>query len=310
LFDKIVSRCAFRKLNDRLLESQVLYNCTMTWLLVTKISIERNTPSGSLTAALRRAAQSMVYWKACNSKSSVCEEEYWNTVCAVAVAYQGKNWACQQLKSSFDDSSGLSSRQTDCPTHHDALPVAAYRGDRSTVQTLLKKGADMNASSGCLGYALYAAVYRGNTDIVGVLLEHGANLSIEGVLGTPLQVAAYHDYGQVARLLLTQCNIDPNLKNSRGQTPLLLAAKVGNLAITQLLLERDDIQPNLSDDEGDTPLWWAAFRGHITIVQLLLERQDIVRNPKNNRGGTPLDHQLNLFIAFTVRLNASSIDSL
>jgi hypothetical protein len=113
----------------------------------------------------------MVYWKACNSKSSVCEEEYWNTVCAVAVAYQGKNWACQQLKGSFDDSSGLSSRQTDFPTHHDALPVAAYRGDRSTVETLLKKGADVNASSGCLGYALYAAVYRGNTDIVGVLLD-------------------------------------------------------------------------------------------------------------------------------------------
>jgi hypothetical protein len=65
LFDEIVSRYAFRKLNDHLLELQVwrLKKCAITWLLVTKISIERNIPYGGLTAALRCVAQSMVYWK-------------------------------------------------------------------------------------------------------------------------------------------------------------------------------------------------------------------------------------------------------
>lgn len=211
LFDKIASRCAFRKLNHCLLESQVprLNECNMTWLLVTKISIETNIPYADITAALRRAAQSMVYWKACSFGLSVCEEEYWNTACAVVVAYQGKNWVCEQLKVSFDDAPGPSSRQAECPTLYDGLLIAAYHGDRSIVETLLREGADVNASNGCLGYALYAAAYRGNTDIVGVLLEHGADVSIEGVLGTPLHVAAYHDYCQVTGLLLAHFNIDP-----------------------------------------------------------------------------------------------------
>jgi hypothetical protein len=80
LFDTIVVVLRL-KLNDRLLESHVwrLNKFTMTWLLVTKISIERNIPCGGLTAALRRAA--MVYWKACNFGPSVCEEEYGNTAC-------------------------------------------------------------------------------------------------------------------------------------------------------------------------------------------------------------------------------------
>lgn len=57
---------------------------------------------------------------------------------------------CEQLKGSFDDSPGLSSRQTGCLTHHNS--VGAYRGDRSIVETLLTKGADVNVPNGCIGY--------------------------------------------------------------------------------------------------------------------------------------------------------------
>jgi hypothetical protein len=46
----------------------------------------------------------------------------------------------------------------------------------------------MNASNEYFDYALCAAVYRGNTDIISVLLDYETNPSIEGVLGTPLQI--------------------------------------------------------------------------------------------------------------------------
>src|SRR5579859_3000112 len=48
-----------------------------------------------------------------------------------------------------------------------------------------------------------------------------------------------------------------------------------------LLLERDDIDPNMEDCNGRTPLWWAARKGHNVVVRLLLEHHNT--NPKGGR---------------------------
>lgn len=39
--------------------------------------------------------------------------------------------------------------------------------------------------------------------------------------------------------------------------------------VVQLLLERDDVEVNLKDSYGRTPLLWAAKSGHEAVVQLL-----------------------------------------
>jgi hypothetical protein len=66
---------------------------TMTWLLVNKIRFERNRSREDLTTTVRHAAQSMVYWKACNSEINVCEEGYWNSASVCSI--QRKNLGAQ-----------------------------------------------------------------------------------------------------------------------------------------------------------------------------------------------------------------------
>jgi serine/threonine-protein phosphatase 6 regulatory ankyrin repeat subunit B len=56
------------------------------------------------------------------------------------------------------------------------LMLAAFRGDISTVKSLLLAGADVNARDKDGDTALMFAAYRGHTEIVSLLLDHGANI--------------------------------------------------------------------------------------------------------------------------------------
>jgi ankyrin repeat protein len=239
----------------------------MTWLLVNKIRFERSTSYGDLTATVRRAAQSMVHWKGCNSEPNLREEEYWNTACAVVVAFRGKNWVQKQLKGSSNGSAGQSSRLTRCPTHHNDLPVATFHGDRSIVETLLKEGADVNAIDEYLGDALYAAAYRGNTDIVGILLEYGAD--IDKRWNTQLLAAADKGYVEVVQLLLDK---GANINGGGGTNCLLAACRNGHEHVVRLLLTRYDIDVNVKNPIGQTPLLVAAQNKHWAVMRPLLER--------------------------------------
>jgi ankyrin repeat protein len=69
--------------------------------------------------------------------------------------------------------------------------------------------------------------------------------------------------------LLPKC-LNPDPRNSRGQTPLSCVAMNGNKAIVKLLLMKDGVDPDFWDNCGMTPLWWAATEGHQEIMKMLL----------------------------------------
>jgi ankyrin repeat protein len=104
-------------------------------------------------------------------------------------------------------------------------------------------------------------------------------------------------------LLLRRESIELNSKDSDGQTPLLLAAKMGHDDIVELLVERHGIELNSQDNGGRTALSWAAAgeeREHIwwrdqdvndKVVRLLLKllkKVSIDLNLKDNSGRTAL----------------------
>lgn len=89
-------------------------------------------------------------------------------------------------------------------------------------------------------------------------------------------------------LLLALGQIDVNLKNNLGYTPLLLAANNGHEAMGKLLLATGQVDVNLTDDSGYTPLLAAATRGHEALVKLLLATSQVDVNLKNMFGYTPL----------------------
>lgn len=83
--------------------------------------------------------------------------------------------------------------------------------------------------------------------------------------------------------------LDPNDGNCAGLTPLHRAALFGNYEAAVSLLVFDGINPNIQDTNGDTPLIIAAKRRKWDIIRLLLQ-YDVDRNIKNNEGKISYDY--------------------
>ena len=89
----------------------------------------------------------------------------------------------------------------------------------------------------------------------------------------------------VVRMLL-DAGADPNMKNSKGCTPLFMSASEGHLGITKLLLQRG-AQPNIANRSGFTPLHQAACYGDIDVAKELFEK-GADPNVTSLFGSTPL----------------------
>ncbi|KAN0080541.1 Ankyrin repeat-containing domain protein [Elaphomyces granulatus] len=76
--------------------------------------------------------------------------------------------------------------------------------------------------------------------------------------------------------------------------------------VIKVLLDRDDIDPNIPDDTGRTPLFWASC-GSLEAVSLLLGEEGIDPNARNKHGLTPLANtckgHLNSVTALTKAMN-------
>ena len=91
------------------------------------------------------------------------------------------------------------------------------------------------------------------------------------------------------RILLDQADINPDLADKNGRTPLSWTAQHGYEAVVRLLLNRADVNPNLADDEyGQTPLSWAADHGYDGVVSSLLDQPNVNSFSTNSSGQTML----------------------
>ena len=81
-------------------------------------------------------------------------------------------------------------------------------------------------------------------------------------------VRAGKDSARLAGLL--DLGLPPNLRDSKGDSLLMLASYHGHKEMTRLLLERGG-DPQLANDRGQIPLAGAAFKGDVEIARLLVE---------------------------------------
>jgi ankyrin repeat protein len=201
---------------------------------------------------------------------------------------------------------------------HTLLPVAALFGQTATAEVLLGKGADVNAAGVYGMRPLHLAAAGGDTKMAEFLLKHGADVNAPmsaklyvNQRATPLQLALENGHPDMAALLASKgglpkldaaarahwlrlavqkrqlglvlwleqqgTRMDP--QQFGGQTPLHLAAEVGDRAVVERLLARGADLKAINQAGGLTPLHQAIRGQHQPIVELLLDRgADVKQN--------------------------------
>lgn len=201
------------------------------------------------------------------------------------------------------------------------LVVAATLGNQSAVEELVLAGADVNKPNAFTkDTALIRALYNGYPDIAKRLVYSGATLNVVNNYGhSPLFIALEKKYPELIDLFLIsgvrlglnneylfrsagtknhlgvltmlKGGIDPNIKNEKGNTPLIISASLGDLpSVKTLLAYRADL--NAANNDGNTPLIYAARYNHPKVIKELLRPQTmqppVDLNYQNKNGETAL----------------------
>jgi hypothetical protein len=113
------------------------------------------------------------------------------------------------------------------------------------------------------------------------------NVNMKNVNGwTPLHEAAFKGHIEIARLLL-QNGAEVNAKGNGGWTPLHCSACDGHVEILHLLVEKGvDLEAQKND--GGRALHKAAWMGHLPFIQELISRYHVDINARLNDGWTAL----------------------
>lgn len=174
-----------------------------------------------------------------------------------------------------------------------ALLDAVMAEDLGGVTAALSAGADVNEAGPSQMTALHMAAARGAVDIAELLIKAGAGADVDAEAGAgqgsahPLHLATQFNHPAVVALLLDH-GAKVDVKDSRGDTALLLAAKSGYTGIAEQLLQ-GGADPLAGDGRyADSAIYIAAMHGYLDLVKLLVSKGvDVnLQNPKT--GETPL----------------------
>ncbi|EAU87050.2 ankyrin repeat domain-containing protein 50 [Coprinopsis cinerea okayama7 len=178
-----------------------------------------------------------------------------------------------------------------------ALIAACDWSHHSTdiVEQLLKRGdLDVNAANAVGDTALICAVRAHDVPVVRLLLQvDGIQVNAANRAGQTALIAAwqydYHGVDCVASLvqeLLKFGDLDVNVRDGWGNTPLIHAARRNIPDTVNRLLQSVGIQVNVANGDGHTALMVASRIGHGTIVKQLLQFNGINVVAVDGRGNT------------------------
>lgn len=121
--------------------------------------------------------------------------------------------------------------------------------------------------------------------ILALALAAGLSPARADSLNDDLIWAARRDDGHRLMNLLLR-GADPNARDERGQSALLIALKEESEKALKSLMAHPGLDVNLANPAGETPLMLAALRGRLDWAQALLKRGAAVNRP----GWTPLHY--------------------
>lgn len=184
------------------------------------------------------------------------------------------------------------------------LHLAAEKGSSEGVRTLLKLGADGWVVNNEGKSPLQLAIERGAISMVQPLLDNMeetaiGKVSVEKIARDCLKSARLtpgflqeirkagiedHFFNRLTPLAGKEGNIDPET----GNTPLHMAADIGDEKEVEKLLLEDKFDLNGQNRKGYTALHLAARKGFWKVTGLLLKQKGIELETSNFAGATPL----------------------
>ncbi|XP_048731113.1 ankyrin repeat domain-containing protein 49-like isoform X2 [Ostrea edulis] len=141
-----------------------------------------------------------------------------------------------------EDPSLVNSRDSDLYT---PLHRACYNGHKDMVKFLLSHNADIAAQTEDGWFPIHSAARWNQNQVISVLLEQGADINSRTNSGqTPLHLAASEkENGEAIALLLSNCYLDTNIRNSVGETAEDVCSRTSEHC--KLFEERRKQQPRL-----------------------------------------------------------------
>ena len=157
---------------------------------------------------------------------------------------------------------------------------AATLGQKDAVQRSLEKDPSLATAYSSDGFtALGFACFFGHLEIMQLLLKAGADANAASrnkMRVAPLHSAVAHRDGpkalEMTKLLLTH-NLEVNIAQEGGWTPLHQAAAHGQTEILRLLLRRG-ANPDARSSDGKRPADMSAEKGHQECVEILQSAKD------------------------------------
>ena len=150
------------------------------------------------------------------------------------------------------------------------LVEAAQKGDRETVQSLVKQHADVNAAQPDGATALAWASQRDDLEMADLLIRAGAKVNAANDYGvTPLSLACTNGSSAMVEQLL-KSGANPNAAQWDGETVLMTCVRPGNADAVKALLAHG-ANVNAQTRRGQTALMWAAAEKHPEVAKLLIE---------------------------------------
>ncbi len=199
--------------------------------------------------------------------------------------------AILQKRDSFVELLLASGAQVDAEAEDENTAVhhATYVGAKSILTVLAKAGANLNAHRNRQSAQVTAVLPPANGQALGMqeVLDHINQTRFEpGVNDTALHMAVrQRDGGLIEHLLKLGAN--PLECERDGNTPLHTAVGLGFLAEAKVLIEKGNMDLEITNDAGCTPLVCAVDKSDKAMVAYLISKGAKV-NMKTTEGWTPL----------------------
>ncbi|XP_046557347.1 serine/threonine-protein phosphatase 6 regulatory ankyrin repeat subunit A-like [Haliotis rubra] len=168
------------------------------------------------------------------------------------------------------DSVGIDRRGPNAKT---PVLIAAERGVKPIYDLLINRGCDISKTDDNNNNILHAACKGGNVDIVEDVISRDAALLNRGGhhRKTPVMLAVEHCHEVVFHLLLDN-GCDPKTADALGYTVLHWACLGGSPSIVKHLLSQGNIDINVKGTDGVTPVMAAGRNGHEQVFDMLVEQ--------------------------------------